>query len=282
MFIIIEGLDRTGKSTVAEHYKSEGYEVVHMSAPDKKYKDPSYQGPTYFEELYEMYSKYNGIDVVFDRTPYGEMVWPHVYGRDPMLTEEDIMELREMEQLNDPKYLFMTDPDVKAHWDRCEANKEPLKKEQFKTAISLYRQLATRFRFQQVELPVFLEKHGKSIDDATKSKHSDTTENASESTHETQPMAGKSGSLSLNEVSTSSDKSPEQLRLDEANAINAILTSRIVKKKGTAFDKLDRDIKVFLNKKLGVLFGKQSSNFTSKEVQILKTYCDLIEKRNKG
>ena len=47
MWIILEGLDRTGKSSVADYYRQQGYEVVHMSAPDKKYSQSGYTGPSY-------------------------------------------------------------------------------------------------------------------------------------------------------------------------------------------------------------------------------------------
>ena len=87
MFLILEGIDRTGKSTVAKYYKAQGYEIVHLGAPDKKYTEPGYEGPSYFDDMYKMYSSYHGMDVVFDRSPYGELIWSAVYGREPLLTE---------------------------------------------------------------------------------------------------------------------------------------------------------------------------------------------------
>ena len=65
-WIQVEGVDRSGKSSVAEMYKTQGYEVVHMDAPDKKYFIPGYSGPSYLEEMVDMYTKYSGKDVVFD------------------------------------------------------------------------------------------------------------------------------------------------------------------------------------------------------------------------
>jgi len=99
-WIILEGLDRTGKSTVAELYKKQGYEVVHMSAPNKKYKEDGYAGPLYIDEVLDMYMQYDGQDVIFDRSPYGEAVWPHVYGRPPMLDEDDFEVLLRLLQLS--------------------------------------------------------------------------------------------------------------------------------------------------------------------------------------
>ena len=92
-WIILEGLDRTGKSTVAELYKRQGYEVVHMSAPNKKFTQPGYTGPSYLDEMIDIYMKYSHKDVCFDRSPYGETVWPFVYGRKAQLSEEEIESL---------------------------------------------------------------------------------------------------------------------------------------------------------------------------------------------
>jgi len=89
-WIFIEGLDRTGKTTVSELYKKQGYEVVHFSAPSKKYKVAGYAGPSYIDDIMEMYLSLDGKDVVFDRSSYGELVWPKVYGREPELNLEDL------------------------------------------------------------------------------------------------------------------------------------------------------------------------------------------------
>ena len=54
--ICLEGLDKTGKSTIAALYADLGYATIHMSAPDKKFNDPKYIGATYFDEM-EKYTK---------------------------------------------------------------------------------------------------------------------------------------------------------------------------------------------------------------------------------
>ena len=87
---VICGIDRSGKSTVAEFYKTQGYEVIHLSAPDKKYSRSGYVGNTYFEDMIELLMSKTGKDVFWDRSWYGERVWPFVYGREPQLTEEDV------------------------------------------------------------------------------------------------------------------------------------------------------------------------------------------------
>jgi hypothetical protein len=83
-FVIIEGLDRTAKSTLANMYVQKGYKLIHFSAPDKKYSESGYSGPSYLEDLIEMMVSLSGQDVVFDRSHYGELIWPYVYGRRPL------------------------------------------------------------------------------------------------------------------------------------------------------------------------------------------------------
>jgi polyphosphate kinase 2 (PPK2 family) len=118
MFIIIEGIDRSGKSTIAELYKKNGYKIIHMSAPNKKYKQPGYSGPSYLDEILDIYMEHDGQDVVFDRSAYGEFIWPHVYGRESTLSEDDMEILQEFEERNETLKILMTDPDTEAHWKR--------------------------------------------------------------------------------------------------------------------------------------------------------------------
>src|ERR1700677_2946033 len=111
-WIILEGLDRTGKSTVAELYKRSGYEVVHMSAPNKKYMEPGYTGPSYLDEIVDLYMRYALRDVVFARSPYGEFIWPFVYGRKPQLNKDDIEILQDIEVQNMVERYLLYDPSI--------------------------------------------------------------------------------------------------------------------------------------------------------------------------
>ena len=97
-WVVLEGLDRTGKTTIAAQFEKKGYEIVHFSAPSRDYLDPLYVGATYFEEVIETLSKYVNKDVVFDRSWYGELVWPQIYSREPLLDREDIEYIREIEK----------------------------------------------------------------------------------------------------------------------------------------------------------------------------------------
>ena len=141
MWILIEGLDRSGKSSLSKHYKDQGYEVVHMEAPDKKYFRDDYSGESYLEEVVRMYSEYDGKDVVFDRTVYGELVWPNIFGRVALLNEEDLEYLAMMERNNEASKILMYDANTDAHWQRCVDNNEPLTRQQFGRANVFYERL---------------------------------------------------------------------------------------------------------------------------------------------
>ncbi len=146
-WIILEGLDRTFKSSVAELYRSQGFDVIHFSAPAKKYTTPGYTGPSYLEDILSMLVSLTGKDVVFDRSWMGEQVWPFVYGRNALLSTEDLEVIREIEDQNQTVRILMHDPDARAHWQRCVENKEPLDGVQFKTARDLFYKMAEMYGF---------------------------------------------------------------------------------------------------------------------------------------
>lgn len=253
MWIILEGLDRSGKTSVAKKYKKMGYEVYHMNAPDKKYLAPGYTGPSYADEMVEVYMQYDGKNVLFDRSIYGEVVWPAVFGRDPRLTDNDIEMLREFEQTNDAEYILMYDSKVEDHWRRCVENNEPLNRGQFNHATVAYNQMAAKYSFKKKQLEEFQDikvTEKKTTPDLNKENHEDAAK---------QSAAVK--------------KTVGQIKLDKANAINQVLNSRIIKRKGKIFDLLEQDIRNFLEDKLGTLFGVPSKDFTEEEKSVLKLFC---------
>lgn len=149
MLIILEGLDRTGKSSVAEFYAKKGFEVIHMSAPDKKYKELGADGPMeYFIDLMTMYLSFKGKDIVLDRSPYGELIWPKVYGRPAMLTGQMLTTLSQVEEVLNAERILMFDYDTEAHWKRCVDNNEPLTREQFDKANMYYQRLEVMYGFR--------------------------------------------------------------------------------------------------------------------------------------
>lgn len=269
-WIILEGLDRTGKSTVADLYKEKGFQVVHMSAPDKKYREPGYTGPGYIDELVEIYMKYSGQDVVFDRSPYGEFVWPEVYGRDPQLTEDDLDMLIEIEEQNHARRILMYDKNVDIHWRRCLENNEPLDRKQFSKARALFERISTNYNFEKKELtdfisPGMLQKREMSIREQMQGKQAEAPK--------------KTEAVKANNVS---DKPNPISKLEKANAINSVLSARIIKKKGDTFDQLEQEVREFLTDRLNVLLGGEAKGFTDSEVEILKLYCKRIQEKAEG
>lgn len=282
-WIILEGLDRSGKSTLAEIYKNQGFQIVHMEAPNKRYFKPGYAGASYLEEILEMYSKYAGKDVVFDRSPYGELVWPEIFGRQALLDDEDFEYLRQIEFNNESIRILMHDEDEDAHWQRCVANNEPLTKSQFFHATRLYENMSKTYEFEKRQLTDF--KKVQQNDSRTKDTDSKSL-NKSENLRD----SGLSGSLrSGNSGSDDGAEDPELRRvvhtqldkkLERANAIRDLLGGPIIKKKGDAFSILEKDIRSFLEQQLESIFHEPKTNdFTDEEIQILKIYAKRIKEK---
>lgn len=270
-WILLEGLDRSGKSTVAAEYKKQGFDVVHMAAPNKKYSQPGYSGPSYLEEIVDMYNVYAGKDVVFDRTIWGERVWPTVYNRMPQLNEEDLEYLERLEYNNNTEKILMYDKNIERHWQRCVDNKEPLNRVQFIQAGRLYDELATKHSFEKKQLDDF-----DFTDDVPKSERSGSKDKVSGD-------ASVSGDLQQdtksNDAKLCSALSLEE-RLERANAIRSLLKSPLVKKKGEIFRELEQNIKNFLEGELENIFSEpKKDDFTQDEVQILKIYAQRIKEK---
>lgn len=265
-WIILCGIDRSGKSTVAKRFEADGYKVIHLSAPDKKYSKPGYAGPSYLDEMIELMVENSGKDVVFDRSWYGELVWPYVYGRKPLLNEEDFEILREIEEQNSTTRILLTDPDIEAHWARCVTNKEPLDRSQFNSAMQLYIQMAKKYEFTQRDISNFAGASAHLDGGDTQPKASNEVATASAPEVTSSPKVGDSR-LRVDNQASQRSITPEQIKLANANAINDILSSRIVKKKGDIFDSIEDKIRSFLNSELGVLLGTNQAK-SQTEVQI--------------
>jgi thymidylate kinase len=272
-WIVLEGVDRCGKSSIAEFYKKKGFEVIHLSAPDKKYLQPGYAGPSYLDDLMERLMEKTGQNVVWDRSWYGELIWPLVYNRESQLTEEDIDAIREIETHNDTTRLFLMDPDVQAHWQRCVDNKEPLNLQQFNLARRLFSQIAHKYNFAVTSLPKFREANGEPAE--TKVAPSNTS--PATTTVATVPSVS---SLEKAEVMKSGGPTKEQTRLEQANAINAILKSKkIFKQNGTEFETIEGQVRTFLNAKLGELLGTESptDNLSKEDIQIVREFVKRLK-----
>jgi hypothetical protein len=271
--VILEGLDRTGKSTVAAYFKSLGYEVIHMSSPPK-----GITSDEYFQEMVDLVSSAAARDICLDRSHYGELLWPIIFGREPLLSEENIEAIREIEDTVGVTRIWMYDPDVEAHWKRCVENKEPLDKAQFVKARSLYSRLAHKYGFEPVTLQQFLKK----FPDAEKYLNQDLAKTDKETINDKKKDAETVETETFNSSNKPlSTKTPEQLKLEKANAINDILSKRILRLKGPIYDELEDEVRNFLNEKLGKLLGGSSKelSFTQEEIKFYKEmYKRVIEK----
>ena len=283
-WIVCEGIDRSGKSTLAELYKAQGYEVVHMTAPNKKYKEEGYAGPSYLDDLLDIFMQYDGKDVFWDRSWFGELIWPHVYGREPSLSEDDIEVLQEFEDRNQVSRILMVDPDQAGHWKRCVDNKEPLTQAQFRLAGSLYAKLAHKYNFVPKQLSDYSDKLTKTkTEDAQSSSDTD-----SDSRTSAVGSTGKDGATSSTSNTAANKAVPEKdsglEKLEKANAISAVLSKRIIKQRGESFDELEGEITVFLKGRLDELLGGKKSSSPSlseTEVQVLKLLAQRFMEKDK-
>lgn len=282
MLVILEGLDRVGKTTVAEYFKSKGYQIVHMSAPDKN-SNPD----LFLQEMIDLVSSAATRDICLDRSYYGEcFIWPEIYGRKSLLSEENLEILREIEESVGTQRVYMFDPKVEDHWQRCVNNKEPLTKAQFTKARTLYSQMASKFNFELVTLPAFL----KEYPDAGELYAQEPANNNESKTFKLNNENEKESSqnrfnVSIKEIGSSTTaKTAEQIKLEKANAINDILSKRILKQRGDTYDTLENDIRLFLNTKLSQLFGtiqQEIPSLTQEEIVFYKAMFKRATKENK-
>ena len=249
--IILEGLDRTGKSSVAKHYEGQGYEVVHQSAPAK-----DMTADNYLEEQVKLVSSAAAKNLVLDRSYYGELVWPSVYGRTSLLTPDGLESLRELENSVGTTRFLMVDKDVAAHWKRCVDNGEPMDKRQFVQARELFAAVAKDYGFVKRSLLDFPNLVGK-VD-------------------ETLPPPARPVDVVQGKLTK------EQIKLETANAINDVMSKRILKAKGPIYDHLENSLRAYLNNELAKIFGtKAIEQFTEEETELLKFFCGKLKKEMK-
>lgn len=284
--VLLEGLDRTGKSTVAAYFESIGFQRIHLSAPEK-----GTSSDQYLQDMADLLSSAATKDIVLDRTHYGELVWPQVYSnpqkpRKALLDEEQIDVLREIEDSVGVQRIWMTDNAIEAHWKRCVDNKEPLDKSQFTRARALFSTMAHKYGFEPITLPQFLKQYPEAQEMVDK-------QNATLLESKTMQITVSGDKQTVTEVDTSQPpvstthikyppgKSKEQHTLEVANAINDVLSKPILKAKGEVYANIENEIRQFLNTKLGKLLGGASSetSLTTEEVKFYKEmYKRAIDK----
>jgi hypothetical protein len=174
------------------------------------------------------------------------------------------------------------DPNKDAHWQRIVDDKESLTRSQFVDANNRYGKIAHKFNFIPKTLGDFNEKLARN-----KSKDSNTVQQKeSIENRENETSNVDNATLHKSEVKSISKKesnNPLQEKLEKANAINSILSKRIIKQKGDIFDSIEKDIKNFLDNKLSEIMGTEdkfkTNRFSDNEVQMLKTFCKQWENK---
>jgi len=277
--VLLEGLDRTGKSTIANYFESIGFEKIHMSAPPK-----GTNADDYLQFIIELISSGSNKDIVLDRTHYGELIWPQIFGRKPLLDEEAIEAIREVEASVGVQRIWMTDDDLKAHWQRCVDNKEPLDRAQFTRARGLYSSMAQQYGFEKVTLQTFLKQFpdAQAFVDQNKAEALETKtlqvtsdgKNTTTTVLDGQPVVSSTG------AKYPPGKSPEQHKLEVANAVSDILSKRILKTKGLIYDDIENEVRHFLNAKLGRLLGGSDSPELSLTQDEIKFYKLMYKRAN--
>lgn len=287
--IILEGLDRTGKSSVAKHFQDkDGYELIHLSAPKVGTTNDEY-----LQDMVDLITSAASKNIVLDRSHYGELIWPGVYGRKALLSEDDFEVLRELEESVGIRRVLMHDPNVEAHWQRCVANKEPLTKAQFLRARSLYSAMGHKWGFETLTLPEFTGKKPEELNGSSNSTEDESVKTqGSEGTSSEQVVRDLDGSKnnqtqpsrSVHGQINATVGSAVTKQLEAANAINEVLSKKIIKQKGDYFDKIENDIRNFLTDKLANLLGTNQAqvSLSPEEIKFYKAmYKRAIEKENK-
>jgi hypothetical protein len=264
--IILEGLDRTGKTSVAEMFEKQGFELIHISAPTKGTTTDQYIG-----EWVDFLTSIQGRNIVLDRSHYGELVWAPVYGRQPLLDDESMEILREIEANMEVTRILMYDPDSKAHWQRCVSNGEPLTQPQFVKARALFSAMADKYDFARKTL--------KDFPDATQPLPDNQSSKPVTASQEHAETAETATAAKSDKPAGDLTKSKEQLKLERANVINEVLSKRIIKGKGQSYDEVERSVRHFLNQELGKILGTatQTPGLTNEEVELLKFFCKRLK-----
>ncbi len=117
MFIIIEGLDRSGKSTLAEIIARDfNFKLIHCSKP---------QTNNPYQEYLQLFQEYEGQDVVFDRFYLGEYVYSNLYRDGCTISDFQFWVFDMLAKKNDALLIYSS-TDAKTIYNRCVATNESL------------------------------------------------------------------------------------------------------------------------------------------------------------
>lgn len=163
-FVIIEGLDKTGKSTLCDILSNDfNFNVVHFKAPDTSIPiDKSIQN------IASLMNKSLHSNVCFDRSYYGDIIFSRVYNRatyyDETILDNHFVPLERSLQDKGVQVIkiLMHDDDIDAHWKRLQLFQEPLTYDQFLLARKLYDRLVEKYNFMvytYLDIPKIVVQH---------------------------------------------------------------------------------------------------------------------------
>lgn len=132
MLIILEGLDKTGKSTLAEAIAARiGADIRHRGAPKAH---PLIE----YEREIETYLPGAGEHVVYDRYHWGETVWPTIYSRRSEYTSEMFVHT-ELLLRSRGAFMVLATSRAESIVERLEADRDPYPPpNRVKPALSLF------------------------------------------------------------------------------------------------------------------------------------------------
>jgi len=112
MIFIVEGSDKTGKTTLANKLaEKHSMKVIHLDAPRSQEE---------FDNMFNMYVQLytDTNDVVFDRSFYSDLVYGPIYRGGPAITQEQRVTLENLLISKGVVVIHCTDT-VEAVWERC-------------------------------------------------------------------------------------------------------------------------------------------------------------------
>ena len=235
-WIILEGFANLTQKT--EFYKKQGYEHISLPIYDKKYKIPGHTGSNYFEDIIDIYLEASNKEkVIFTKSHYSTIISNRTRGVKSPISDEDFIALKDFEKSNNVKYLL----DLSSFDGNIQTIKEPL-------------DLFKEYGFET-------------------SKEEEIPAEEPPVTIVEEPNIITPSSI-LPAVINHKHSTKEQMILEKANAINKILSKRIIKQEDHVYNEIERDVRDFLNKKLGNLLGKPTEEtFSKEEIEILKIFA---------
>jgi len=276
-WIFLTGIDKINKKKVSDFFCKKGYTSIDIPIPNKKYLKIDYSGPTYENELLDLYLKYDGQDIVWNRTPHEEHMWSTIYNTKILIPKEELDEFVGIGEQNNAVYYLVQDDDLTEQWKRCLEANEITSKEDYKTARILFENMASEFGFIKIS----------NVDDFIKTK-----------TTEKKPVVKKTITKIEDIKPTLAEhieaeneeyillKTPEQVRLEKANAISSLLDKRILKKTGEHYDNIENEVREFLNGKLSTLLGISSESIPTQglsfeEIHLIKIWLKAFKEKMK-